>query len=123
MPCDYKKYPKAWKTEIRPFILKRANNCCENEKCGVANYSYGWRDAEGNFHLATEQEIEAGVSDNFKKIIRIVLTIGHLDHDETNHEVKMDRLRAWCQRCHLKFDVEEKRRRRIIKLAESKLWG
>mgnify|MGYP001615843548 FL=1 len=120
-PILYEQYPKNWKTEIRPFILKRANNCCE--KCFVKNYSYGWRDAEGNFNLATEKEIESGISDNDKKIIKIVLTISHLDHDESNHEVKMDRLEALCQRCHLKYDVEEKRRRRIIKLAESKLWG
>ena len=33
MPIDYKKYPKNWKSEIRPSILKRANNCCEF--CGV----------------------------------------------------------------------------------------
>jgi hypothetical protein len=26
MPIDYKKYPKNWKTEIRPAILERAKN-------------------------------------------------------------------------------------------------
>lgn len=121
MPVEYSRYPKNWQSEIRPFILKRADNKCE--KYFVENYSYGWRDEQGNFHLGTDEEIESGVSKNNKKIIRIVLTISHLDHDEENHEVKMERLEALCQRCHLKYDVEEKRRRRIIKEAESKLWG
>lgn len=41
MPIDYKNYPENWKTEIRPAILERANNCCEF--CGVKNYSVGYR--------------------------------------------------------------------------------
>ena len=36
MPCDYKKYPPTWKTEIRPRILKRADHKCE--ECAVENY-------------------------------------------------------------------------------------
>jgi hypothetical protein len=36
MPIDYSKYPKNWKTEIRPKILERAKNRCEN--CGVKNH-------------------------------------------------------------------------------------
>ena len=37
MPINYSKYPKNWKTEIVPRILKRANNKCE--VCGIENYS------------------------------------------------------------------------------------
>ncbi len=37
MPIDYKKYPPNWKTEVRPRILRRANNCCE--LCGIENYA------------------------------------------------------------------------------------
>lgn len=29
MPIDYNKYPPNWKTEIRPAVLKRADNKCE----------------------------------------------------------------------------------------------
>ena len=36
MPCNYKNYPPNWFTEIRPRILERAKNCCE--QCGVPNY-------------------------------------------------------------------------------------
>lgn len=35
---------------------------------------------------------------------QIVLTIAHLDHDKENHQVSIDRLRAWCQQCHLNYD-------------------
>lgn len=85
MPIDYKRYPPNWKTEIRPAILKRANNCCEY--CGVQNYSI--RDEK-----------------------KIVLTVAHLDHDEENWSVSFDRLAALCQRCHLRYDAKEKARRR-----------
>ena len=76
MPCDYSRYPPDWK-ERRERILKRAENCCE--LCGVANYSY-------------------------RNGARIVLTIAHLDHDEDNWKVSDERLRAWCQRCHNRYD-------------------
>ena len=86
MPIDYKKYPPNWKTEIRPHILNRANNKCE--LCGVENYS-----------------IRDGV--------KVILTIAHLDHDEENWNVSMDRLAALCQRCHLRYDIEDKKKRRL----------
>lgn len=78
MPIDYKKYPANWK-EIRLRILERDNNCCAF--CGVANYT---------------------TKENGTKV---VLTIAHLDHDATNHEVKDDRLAALCQACHLRYDL------------------
>jgi hypothetical protein len=33
----------------------------------------------------------------------VVLTIGHVDQDETNNDD--DNLRAWCQRCHNSWDA------------------
>ncbi len=39
---------------------------------------------------------------------KIVLTVSHLDHDETNWDVKLDRLKAMCQLCHLRYDSHEK---------------
>ena len=89
MPIDYKKYPPNWKTEIRPAVLARANNRCEF--CGIENYSIR--------------------SDG----VKVILTVAHLDHDETNWDVKIDRLRALCQRCHLKYDAEEKKKRKLNK--------
>lgn len=36
------------------------------------------------------------------RIVRIVLTVGHLDHTPENCDPS--NLRAWCQRCHLHYD-------------------
>ena len=35
-----------------------------------------------------------------------MLTIAHLDHDKENWAVKDERLKALCQRCHLRYDSE-----------------
>ena len=37
---------------------------------------------------------------------RVVLTIAHLDHDET-HNAEAN-LRAWCQRCHNTYDAKNR---------------
>lgn len=89
MPIDYKKYPPNWKTEIRPAVLKRAHNRCEF--CGVENHSIR---PDG---------------------VKVVLTIAHLDHDEENWNVSLDRLRALCQRCHLRYDSEDRGKRMKLK--------
>jgi hypothetical protein len=38
------------------------------------------------------------------KVIVIVLTVAHLDHDPTN--CAPENLRAWCQRHHLRYDAK-----------------
>lgn len=91
MPCDYSKYPPNWKSEIVPRILARAGEVrsrsgktiikeADCEKCGIENHS---KKRNGTF---------------------VVLTIAHLDHDSENHEVADERLAAWCQACHLRYD-------------------
>lgn len=79
MPINYQKYPPNWASEIVPRIKERAGHKCEH--CGIANYS---------------------IKDNGTKVI---LTVAHLDHDSTNHEVSDDRLAALCQACHLRYDL------------------
>ena len=117
MPIDYKKYPSNWKTEIRPAILQRANNCCEF--CNVKNYSEGFRNKEGRFYT-TEfivKELEITGLDMFEdelfhrvqkdgkvKPIKIVLTVAHLDHNISNNEYS--NLKALCQKCHLDYDKD-----------------
>lgn len=119
MPIDYKNYPENWKTEIRPAILERANNCCEF--CGVKNYSVGYR--QGSKFISTvgnEYHDKAGNGElSYKKakdlvkhcnkfaddnLIVIVLTVAHLDHDVTNPDY--ENLKALCQKCHLNYDKE-----------------
>lgn len=106
-PENKKLYPKNWK-QIRKYILQRANNKCEF--CGVDNYSEGYRDKDGNFIKSEGMQQEADILDG-EKIIRIVLTIAHLDHDPQNNDY--NNLRALCQRCHLRHDIEQHRQNRI----------
>lgn len=106
MPIDYSKYPKNWKTEIRPRILQRASNCCEF--CGVENYAIGYRDGSGKFNeLENSMETQARILDKDIKAIKIVLTISHQDHDIKNNEDS--NLKALCQKCHLNYDKEHHR--------------
>ena len=78
MPCDYSKYPPDWKKVIRPRILKRADNKCEF--CGINNYAIGYRDDSGKFYESLGHQQDADDIDGYH-LIRIVLTIAHLDHD------------------------------------------
>ena len=110
-PENRARYPKDWK-QVRDRILKRANWKCEHAGCrarhGVTGY---WR--KGLFHRLPEVLWDAGYTagdtvacDNGEKlkIIKIVLTIAHLDHTPEN--CADDNLRAWCQRHHLAYDAK-----------------
>lgn len=114
MPCDYSKYPPNWK-EIRAFILARAADCCE--ECGLRNHAIIFRYKANPAKWREPHGCDLGESDPDVYPVKVVLTIAHLDHDETNHAVKDDRLKAMCQRCHLRYDADEKARRRKAKAA------
>jgi hypothetical protein len=113
MPIDYSKYPLNWHTEIRPRILKRANNKCEF--CGAPNGHLILRKRGAlpdDFEILAfphQKELFSDLKADLYGVDRIkatvvVLTIAHLDHDKENHQVTDDRLRALCQRCHLDYD-------------------
>lgn len=114
MPIDYSEYPPNWFTEIRPAILSRADNCCED--CGVKNGSIILRDKH-SFRYICETEWQF-IKDEERKgfnhlkaikncgFTKIILTIAHLDHDKENHSVELDRLKALCQKCHLNLDLK-----------------
>lgn len=119
MPIDYSKYPPNWKTEIVPNVLQRANNCCE--KCGLENHSFVWaiklwikgdngRYQHRSLWFRNREDAEREADGPIRKV-KVVLTISHTDHDEENHNVKIDRLKALCQICHLRYDAAEKYRR------------
>lgn len=101
-PENKKLYPKNWE-KIRRQILKRAKNKCEF--CGVKNYAIGYRDSQGAF-VETTRNSWHGEAVGLSKIIRIILTIAHLDHDPTNNNPQ--NLRALCQKCHNNYDKEHR---------------
>ena len=117
MPIDYSKYPPNWLSEIRPRIMERANNKCEF--CGLEHKQIVWgvrlkiQDRDGRYKykriwFRDKNDAEREQRYNDVKPIKVILTVAHLDHDETNHEVKDERLRALCRLCHLRDDAEEK---------------
>ena len=129
-PENKKLYPKNWK-QIRNSILERAENMCEGRiqrgkhtvPCCCKNNSIGYRDKDGNFiELDGYSDFECAENDG-EKIIQIVLTIAHLDHDPTNN--KPSNLRALCQKCHNKHDgphrAETRRKSKVLPLLSGAL--
>jgi len=116
MPFDYSKYPKNWKSEIRPAVLLRAENKCEC--CKVPNSTWVCRGKWGEIPVYQDDDCYVysaidgtkitqtymGDLDGTTTFSKIVLTIAHLDHDTTNND--MGNLKAMCQRCHLNYDKE-----------------
>jgi hypothetical protein len=112
MPINYKKYPPNWKSEIRPAILERAKNKCEF--CGFANGQTVFRDKSNG--KTTWHPCKEDAPPHWQNMpIKVVLTIAHLDHDEHNHNVALNRLAALCQLCHLQYDAKEKAKRVKVK--------
>lgn len=106
MPCDYKKYPADWK-QIVERIKRRAHDRCE--LCGLEN---GWHvlRPKDNWWLVTyvgaQDAKNPRTHESLKpmgKIVRIVLTVHHIDYDVNNN--KLYNLLALCQRCHNKLDM------------------
>ena len=105
-----RRYPANWK-QLRAAVLERAGHRCEN--CGVGNHWYIYRDALGLWFVtgfkegvntmlwpALDSIVKAPAG---AKVIEIVLTIAHLEHDELETQ-DINQLRAWCQKCHLTYD-------------------
>lgn len=110
------RYPAEW-PQIRARIQHRAGNRCE--QCAVANWAIGGRAKDGRFLLAIPEEqllrlvwpkpgtrawCRDGTDPQYLRIIRIVCTVAHLDHQPEN--CGDENLRFWCQRCHLVYDAE-----------------
>jgi hypothetical protein len=123
MPIDYNRYPPNWKSEIVPSVLARAQNKCEC--CGLENKSIVFsiklsvrengRYKERSLWFSRERDaIRESLNYRLVRNVIVVLTVAHLDHDETNWSVTIDRLKAMCQICHLRYDAKEKYRRSFL---------
>ena len=131
MPIDYSEYPPDW-SNIRAVVLARAGELCDRrgtiireancEDCGLENHYY--------YHRLKGNIVRACASDwgqscpvcAIHKPVLIILTIAHLDHDPDNFEVCVDRLRAWCQKCHLAYDAPMRRINRDRKRGQAHLF-
>ncbi len=128
MPIDYSKRDPLWLSQVRPRIMKRANNTCEFEGCDFKHGETVWavkyrgktqawyRDYDkAVLHEPKSFEWKNGKQVQNPKPIKVILTIAHLDHNEYDFNVSDDRLKAACQLCHLKYDSKEKYRRNLSK--------
>lgn len=135
LPENLNRYPKNW-LAISEGIKRRADWKCEGSPdfpdCRVPHGALGGRTEDGAWLDAlplgeglrglewprpgSEAWCAAGGRREQLRIIRVVLTVGHLDHQPENCEP--DNLRAWCQRCHLRYDrhhhAETRRARRAV---------
>jgi hypothetical protein len=96
-------YPANWK-EISKSIRERAGDRCEF--CGVSNYAVGYRNSANEFieiecSFAGDMEALDAISEGYK-IIKIILTVAHLDHNPSNCDPA--NLRCLCQKCHNTYD-------------------
>jgi len=119
---EQQKYGLDWQ-ETRERVLDRASYRCE--ECDVENHAWGWRDHEHVFHpedLAKEMAKLKGrghrratvfiaTEQGLMKIIQIVLTVSHQDHDPSHND--LGNLKALCQQCHLRYDRELHRKHRM----------
>lgn len=137
-PSERARYPKDW-PRISLRIRERAGQRCEF--CGVANGALGgrlkggkWLPARplgerllrlewprpGDIAWCGDGETEGRAR---LKIVRIVLTVAHLDHTPEN--CVDENLKALCQRCHLTYDAkhhaQNAARTRRSKLAQGDL--
>ena len=109
-PENRARYPKGWKG-IADAIRERAGHRCEGSPaypdCRVPNGAVGYRVGGRWMQLGESVDaaglaIDAAAEDGFK-VLRIVLTVAHLDHQPENCEPH--NLKAMCQRCHLTYDA------------------
>lgn len=109
MPMDRSKYPPEWEA-ISRAVRDRADDACEI--CGVKNYSVGfWRDEvfqavseEPSYTAAKAFQLSLQIARPNAKIVVIVLTCAHLNHDTTDN--RPENLAILCQRHHNRHDVE-----------------
>jgi hypothetical protein len=118
-PENRARYPKDWPAISKRIRLERAGNRCE--QCGVPNYELGGRTPDGKWHKAhptgectlglTWPAVGSywwcGSAHEHLRIVKIVLTVAHLDHTPEN--CTDENLRAWCQRCHNLYDAAMRR--------------
>ncbi|WP_020395373.1 hypothetical protein [Thiolinea disciformis] len=121
-------YPANWKQLSTDLKAKAGWEC---QGCGMPQYGLAfWDEGLGRYQLikgnrfydqleytesyksaiAAKQHLEQWC-DYPNKLIIIVLTVAHLDHDPTNNDPS--NLRVLCGRCHLQYDEPHHRANRV----------
>lgn len=107
MPINYKEYHPDWKAISLRIRKERAQNKCE--WCGRENSLYYITNADGTpdkcFPECDDKDYAQACKDTGSHVVRIVLTVAHIDHNKTNNDDA--NLAALCQRCHLNHDRKQ----------------
>jgi 5-methylcytosine-specific restriction endonuclease McrA len=123
MPVNMKLYGPAWK-QTRERILERAGHKCE--RCGVPNYTVGYRLSTGEFREPNYPQAYYRFSNHAdlkrEGLFRIVLTIAHLIPDGPL-DCPDSELQALCQKCHNAIDAPMRARHRKEKAEAAKDCG
>jgi len=130
MAFDPKKYPDHWE-HLKALVWQRAGGRCEyishdGTRCNCTAGAEGFRDDAGHFIQFAKGA--QGRAEKLKaealgfKPVKIILTVGHMDQDEWNDEVKLDRLKLWCQKHHLNHDQEDNQERKLVKRYKNSLF-
>lgn len=108
MPINYSKYPKDWKAISAAIRFRSGGQCeCEGE-CGLHKTNPGPRRCiERNGQPAKWAKG------------KIVLTTAHLNHDPM--DCRPENLKALCQRCHLRYDVDHHKKNSAATRREKQL--
>lgn len=102
MPCDYKKYPKDWKTISANLRLAVGNRC---ELCYAPNGATVARNKNHQYPWQYISEFNEG-----EPRTKIILTVHHIDGD-LSHNTHPN-LIVLCQRCHLRLDLAKHMQKR-----------
>ncbi len=97
-------YPKNWKSIVEQ-VRERSGDRCEWPGCNLENHGWIVRNPDGSaVPLICEPfdkdlyEVEGG------RVVKVILTTAHLDHDPTNCD--LSNLKHWCQMHHLRYDAK-----------------
>jgi 5-methylcytosine-specific restriction endonuclease McrA len=106
MPMQKDRYPADWKA-ISLRIRERDGQTCK--WCGVPNGAIIRRLEDGESYTyygqyTTKAEWGAKWARLRPKVIRVVLTVAHINHDTADNS--NGNLVALCQRCHLRHDAK-----------------
>lgn len=101
-------YPANWESEIRPTILVRDKFKCTT--CLVPQGARVYYVRAQWFLLESSADVQ-WAKDNGYKVVKIGLQIAHLDQDVNNNDPS--NLQAKCPKCHLSYDAQFNRAKRM----------
>lgn len=96
------KYPSNWK-DIVAEVRERSGDRCEWPGCSLENCRWIVRQPDGSAWPLIGKPFDKDLYETEGgRVIKIVLTTAHLDHNPTN--CALSNLKHWCQYHHLRYD-------------------